>query len=134
MHSITLFSCIILLFSYSFCFIAHGQSAVGSTDPFQFLLETNDLIGEEEIDSSLHFNYQNVKFDLNKVERLQLDSLGLLTAKQIDHFFQYRKRFGPFLDIHELQAIPLWDPTTIARIRRCVAVFPREWYQSPLAL
>jgi len=134
MHSITLFSCTILLFSYSFCFIAHGQSAVGSTDPFQFLLETNDLIGEEEIDSSLHFNYQNVKFDLNKVERLQLDSLGLLIAKQIEHFFQYRKSFGPFLDIHELQAIPLWDPTTIARIRRCVAVFPREWYQSPLVL
>lgn len=134
MNLILLMGCRFFLFAYTFCFLAQAQSPAGSTDPFILLLETSDYLAEEEIDSSLQFNYQNIKYDLNKAEPDQLDSLGLLTAKQIENFFRYRKSFGPFLDIHELQAIPLWDLTTIARIRSRLTLLPMEWYQLPLSL
>ncbi|MBM3412774.1 MAG: helix-hairpin-helix domain-containing protein [Bacteroidetes bacterium] len=133
MNFIFLMGCRFFLFACTFCSLALAQSPAESTDPLITLLEASDYLAEEEIDSLLQFNYQSIKYDLNKVKPDQLDSLGSLTVKQIENFFQYRKSFGPFLDIHELQAIPLWDLTTIARVRSRLTLLPMEWYQLPLS-
>lgn len=123
-----IFNCCLFLFFIGFLFFsARAQSTSGNTEPIVGWLEAEDF-NEEEIDSSMYPIFQNDKLDLNKIDRFQLDSLGVLSLKQIDNFFHYRNTLGPFLEIYELQAIPLWDLITIERIRKCVKVVPSEWY------
>lgn len=123
-----IFNCCLFLFFIGFLFFsARAQSPPENTEPIVGWLEAEDF-HEEEIDSSMYPIFQNDKLDLNKIDRNQLDSLGVLSLKQIDNFFHYRNTLGPFLEIYELQAIPLWDLITIERIRKWVKVVPSEWY------
>jgi hypothetical protein len=50
--------------------------------------------------------------DINAVTDRELQSLGFISALQIEKFLQYRKALGKFIDIHELQSIPCWDLVT----------------------
>lgn len=54
--------------------------------------------------------------DLNSVTEAELKIFRIVTEMQIHQFMVYRKTFGPFIDIHELQAIPLWDPAMIREL------------------
>jgi hypothetical protein len=53
---------------------------------------------------------------LNKTSPEALKSLYILTPAQINNFFEYRKIFGDFLSIYELQAIPEFDLETIYKL------------------
>ena len=119
-------------FVESFIFISSAQQHASEADPLSSWLETEDFLSDEEIDSTLYSVHHTKKYDLNKINQYQLDSLGVLSAKQIEHFMAYRKTFGPFLDVYELQAIPLWDLFTISRIRKWVTILPLEWYKLSL--
>lgn len=60
--------------------------------------------------------------DLNRVSAEELQLLGVLTDPQIASFLRYREAQGPFIDVHELQAIPLFDEDDIARLLPYVQV------------
>lgn len=70
--------------------------------------ETNDDSYWQQMEE-----YRRHKINLNIVEQNELEDLQMLTALQIQNFFSYRKIFGNFLNIYELQAIPDWDIGTI---------------------
>lgn len=130
------------LTAYLFCLflLCHGcafisakaQSVISSPDLLHTWLETEELNWEDEVDSSFISNHLNGKLDLNKVGPRQLDSIGVLTSFQIESFCQYRKSFGLFVDLYEMQAIPGWDIGTLKRISKLFTLIPLEWYEQPL--
>ncbi|PSK99863.1 helix-hairpin-helix domain-containing protein [Cecembia rubra] len=54
--------------------------------------------------------------NLNKTNPEELKSIFILNPNQINHFFEYKKKFGDLLSIYELQAIPEFDLETIYRL------------------
>ncbi len=66
--------------------------------------------------------YSKHRINLNIAAEDELQDLQILTALQIQNFFNYRKIFGKFLSIYELQAIPDWDLGTIKNILPFVRV------------
>jgi hypothetical protein len=60
--------------------------------------------------------------NLNTADEAALQELRLLTPLQIENLILYRKEFGNFINIYELQAIPTWDIVTIQKIHPYVTV------------
>jgi hypothetical protein len=58
-------------------------------------------------------NWSNTEDD---AEANELRELRILTDLQISNFISYRKLFGKFISIYELQAIPSWDVGTIRKL------------------
>jgi len=67
-------------------------------------------------------NYQKHKLNLNIADANELNELRILTDLQIQNFLSYRRLFGSLIDIHELQAIPGWDITTIQKLLPFITV------------
>jgi len=124
--------CLFLLCHRCAFLSAKAQSVISSPDLLHTWLETEELNWEDEVDSSFISNHLNGKLDLNKVGPRQLDSIGVLTSFQIESFCQYRKSFGLFVDLYEMQAIPGWDIGTLKRISKLFTLIPLEWYEQPL--
>ncbi len=55
--------------------------------------------------------------DPNLAERSELENLWLLSEAQIQSFFEYREKLGPFLSIEELQAVPGWGMDDTRAVR-----------------
>lgn len=79
---------------------------------------------ETEDDSYLQQLDQFLKnpINLNTAEDYELKELKILTGLQIQNLLSYRKIFGKFVSIYELQAIPAWDVATIKKILPFVTV------------
>lgn len=74
-------------------------------------------------------HYLKEPLNLNYADRGLLQQLHLLSPIQISNLLAYRKIFGEFLSIYELQAVPGWDIPLIRKmrpyitVRRDVAIF-----------
>ncbi|WP_205512302.1 hypothetical protein [Longitalea arenae] len=60
--------------------------------------------------------------NLNAATENELKGLRLLTDLQTSNFLLYRHLLGPLLQVHELQAIPAWDLTTIKQLLPYITV------------
>ncbi|HET9744910.1 MAG TPA: helix-hairpin-helix domain-containing protein, partial [Chitinophagaceae bacterium] len=60
--------------------------------------------------------------NLNIADENDLRDLKILTDLQIANLISYRKLFGKFLSVYELQAIPSWDVYTIRRLLPYITV------------
>ncbi|MEO6949215.1 MAG: hypothetical protein ABI123_06275, partial [Ginsengibacter sp.] len=87
------------------------------------LTESNEDITTED-DSYLQEMNHFVKhpLNLNYADQGLLEQLQLLTPVHISNLLSYRKLFGNFLSIYELQAIPTWNISMIKRILPYVTV------------
>ncbi len=87
------------------------------------LTENSDDL-ETEDDSYLqemqHFIDDPV--NLNNATESDLKQLKVLTALQIQNLISYRKFFGNFINIYELQAVPSWNISVIRKIRPYITV------------
>lgn len=85
---------------------------------------TDNLETETEDDSYLLEleKFRKDPIDLNNTEGDDLRELRILSGLQIAQFLSYRKLFGKFIDIYELQAIPSWDVITIKKILPFVTI------------
>ena len=72
--------------------------------------EEDDLGRAMEAEGILH-----ARFALNGVDPEELAQWVGLTPMQTRQFALYRERFGPFIDLMELQAVPGWDVETVRR-------------------
>lgn len=72
--------------------------------------EEDDLGREMEADRILH-----ARFSVNQVDPEELARWVGLSPMQTRQFALYRARFGPFIDLMELQAVPGWDTETVRR-------------------
>ena len=79
---------------------------------------------EPEDDSYLQQleHFRENPLNLNTAEMVELRDLRILTDLQIDNLVSYRKVFGRFVNIYELQAIPAWDVITIRKLLPFVTV------------
>lgn len=62
------------------------------------------------------------RVNLNKADDDELNRLRVLTAKQIEAIILYRKEYGPFVDLTELQAVPGLDLGTIRKLEHLLFV------------
>ena len=60
--------------------------------------------------------------NLNDADAGVLEQLNLLSPVQIANLLSYRKLFGNFISIYELQGIPMWDLQLIRKIRPFITV------------
>jgi DNA uptake protein ComE-like DNA-binding protein len=56
------------------------------------------------------------KYNINSITETMLENLFFLKPNQVKQFILYRKNFGDFISLMELQAVPDWDPFTIRKI------------------
>ena len=56
------------------------------------------------------------RYAVNNVTAVELSALQLLNVLQIRAFISYREKFGDFISLMELQAIPGWDPETVRKL------------------
>ena len=79
---------------------------------------------ETEDDSWLQSLQQFIKdpINLNTADAEELERLQLLSSLQIQNIIAYRKTFGNFIDIYELQSVPTLDIATIQKMRLFVTV------------
>jgi hypothetical protein len=79
---------------------------------------------ETEDDSFLQLLEQFKKnpVNLNTADENELKELKFLSGLQIANLISYRKLFGKFVSIYELQAIPSWDIQTIRKILPFVTI------------
>ncbi len=85
--------------------------------------ENNDD-NETDDDSFLQQMQQflNEPINLNTADATLLKELSILSPMQIQNLIAYRKFFGNFIDIYELQAVPGWTVRTLQRLRPFIAV------------
>ena len=79
---------------------------------------------ETEDDSYLQQlqGYLKNPLNLNSASEDDLARVQLLNPLQIHQLIAYRKLLGPLLSIYELQAVPLWNPELIHKIRPYITV------------
>jgi len=56
------------------------------------------------------------KYNINSITETMLEAIIFLKPNQIKQFILYRKNFGDFISLMELQAVPDWDVITIRKI------------------
>ncbi len=108
----------------------HGQAQVTETPPSTDLeqqlenITENNADIETEDDSYLQelAQYRKHPLNLNFADADQLTALRYLNSLQIENILSYRNYFGNFINIHELQAIPSMDVSTINKILPYITV------------
>jgi len=136
----------IRLFStFLFCFFANSifnYSFAQVDQPFEppaeieqqleNLTESDDDL-ETEDDSYLQALHHFIKepINLNYADAGLLQQLNLLSPVQINELLLYRKIFGKFINIYELQAIPGWNVALLRKLKPYITVTQKtEIYNS----
>lgn len=127
MNTIWAFSSIFFIF---FSFLSAQRDSLPSNFS-SYLQETlEDYVQNSEGEGVFDYNtileiledYYEHPLDLNKAKEADLQSLQLLSDAQILNFMEYRRNFGPFISLFELQAIPSFDLPSIRRIQAFVTI------------
>ncbi len=112
---------IIVLFFFT-CKFSVAQ--VTTTTEQQIENITEALEGEPEDDQLLQQlqQYKNHPLNVNTALADDLLTLRILNDLQISSLLQYRRLFGAFIHIYELQAVPYWDVSTIQKLLPFITV------------
>ena len=76
--------------------------------------------------------YKKNPVHLNTVTSDVLVNLRVLSPLQVYHFLNYRRLFGDFSSIFELQAVPLWDLETIKTLLPYITVTGTPFHKDDL--
>ncbi|NCU05323.1 MAG: helix-hairpin-helix domain-containing protein [Chitinophagaceae bacterium] len=110
-----------------FCFcVAHVQAQETQTTEQQIENITEANEEETEDDSYLQTlrHYQRNKLNLNTATEAELKEFTFLSPIQLSAFLTYRRLFGKFVSIYELQAVPTWDIDLIQKLLPFITVGP----------
>jgi hypothetical protein len=108
----------ILLTSHLSFLTTLGQETPVSTIEQQ-LENLTDVDQAETEDDSYHQQWERFRknpLNLNTADENDLRELKILSGLQIANFISYRKLFGKFISIYELQAVPSWDTQIIKKL------------------
>ena len=108
-------SLITILLSFSLGLKIHAQEII----PDQNWEE------EEEKQSSFQYYSQN-PININAVTEAEWLNLAILSKEQIREFFLHRIYIKEFISIYELQVIPLFDLTTLAKLKPFIRCLPLQ--------
>ncbi|QNA45778.1 ComEA family DNA-binding protein [Lacibacter sediminis] len=115
---------IIILVLCFCCAKGIAQETQTTEQQIENITEVNE--SETEDDSYLQTlrHYQRNKLNLNSASETELKEFTFLSPLQIANFLSYRRLFGKFISIYELQSIPTWDNELIQKILPFVMVGP----------
>lgn len=94
----------------------------------RFSFQEEDIPYEDLYESLLQHYIQPL--DLQEATGIALQSLYLLSPKQIESFIKYRNQMGKFVSLYELQAIPDWSLSTIEKLLPFVTINATDGKQS----
>ena len=97
-------------------FALSAQETQTTEQQIENITEVNE--SETEDDSYLQSlrQYQRNKLNLNTATETELKEFPFLSPLQLASFLTYRKLFGKFINVYELQAIPTWDYELIQKM------------------
>ena len=109
---------ILLLLTTHYSLLTLAQETPVSTTEQQLENLTDADQSETEDDSYLQQleQFRKNPVNLNTADDNDLKELKILSGLQIANFISYRKLFGKFISIYELQAVPSWDIETIKKL------------------
>ena len=84
--------------------------------------EINDVESQDDSWLQLLEYYRKHPLNVNEANANDLSEFKMLSDLQIQNFISYKELLGDFIDIHELQAIPLWDISIIKKLRPYIIV------------
>lgn len=102
-------------------FLLLAQKVVAQTNSAtEQQLEALGEVSEEALEDDTYLQQlvylQRHPLNINAASREDLQLFKMLTSLQIESLLLYRKSLGPLISLHELQAIPYWDVTTIKKL------------------
>ncbi len=104
------------------CLRAEAQINTTTEQQIETLAEAQ----EEELEDDQYVQqlqtYKRHPLNVNSTSAAELAQLKMLNALQINSLLSYRRFFGPFLNLYELQAIPAWDVETIRKVLPFITV------------
>ena len=93
-----------------------SMTALGQEEAMEEMAETA-VDHEPQLDiNEMHGAGFINKYNINSITEEMLENLFFLKPVQIKQFLLYRKNFGDFISLMELQAVPEWDALTIRKI------------------
>ena len=97
---------------------AYSQETTTTNTEQQLENLTDNEQAETEDDSYLQQleYYRKNPLNINSADENDFRELKILSGLQISNLISYRKLFGNFISIYELQAIPYWDIATIKKV------------------
>ena len=108
---------ILLIIHLSIFTVLAQESPVSTIE--QQLENLTDIDQAETEDDSYHQQWERFRrnpLNLNTADETDLRELKILSGLQIANFLSYRKLFGKFISIYELQAVPSWDIQIIKKL------------------
>lgn len=111
-----------------FCCLFSVQVLAQETQTTEQQIENITEADESETEDDSYLQslqqYLKNKLNLNAATEAELKEFSFLTPLQIANFFNYRRLFGKFINLYELQAIPSWDVETIQKLLPFITVGP----------
>ena len=122
----------LLLLSSLHVFSQNIPEETNEVGQLEAIAEKRDTEPEDDSYEQDLENWKQHPLDLNHATADELSTLHWLTAVQIANFASYRKLVGSLLSVHELQAVPGWDLTTIRELLPYIKVGREESLYSAL--
>jgi hypothetical protein len=104
----------ILFFTAIFCRAQEIPAA--SEQQFENLADAEQAETEDDSFLQLLDHFRKKPLNINTADEAELRELRILTDLQIAQLIAYRKLFGHFISLYELQAIPSWDIASIRKL------------------
>ena len=95
-----------------------GSTALAQVEEMEDIAETainHEQASHQDINEMIGVGFLK-KYNINTITETVLENVFFLKPNQIKQFILYRKNFGDFISLMELQAVPDWDPFTIRKI------------------
>lgn len=117
--------CICFILMICFC----GMISFAQENPVvEQQIENLTEVDESETDDDSYIQslqqYIKNKLNLNSATEIELKEFPFLSPLQIANFLNYRKLFGKFISIYELQAVPAWSVDVIQKMLPFITVGP----------
>ena len=106
---------LILGLSSNILFAQKWRDFVDIDELIQDLVQQDENTSYEELYESM-YEYQRSPINLNTTISEELANVYILSKHQIRELIEHRERFGNFLSIYELQALPSFDLETIYKL------------------
>jgi hypothetical protein len=116
-----------------FCFIlsfilfvqaSYAQETQTTEQQIENITEADESETEDDSYVQALQQYIKNKLNLNTATETELKDFPFLSPLQIANFMNYRRLFGRFISIYELQAVPAWDVETIQKMLPFISVGP----------
>jgi hypothetical protein len=111
-----------LLLVYYPCLLFSQEITQTAENAIEALTEKSQLENEDEELFEKFGHFKKHPLNINEANANDLHASGLFSVVQVECLLSYRRLFGKFVSIYELQAVPGWDINSIRRILPFISI------------